>query len=261
MVQNTTLDLLSSTGYFLLDLGRVILITLVYLLIAHFASRFLISLARKSTFLARYGQNGEMIAFRMISILAYGIAAIALLNKLGFHTTGILTLLSAFTVAIGLALQDVMRNFISGLFMLAEKPFAVGDRVSVRNHEGTVQGIDIRTTMLRTDDGSLLMVPNSMMFTEILRNESRYNMRTVRYNITTKQSAAEVEVNVAAIIDQIEGLRTSHQRPLLMHHDGSATKWQVSFVVNQKQLAKDLDIANALMDALPEATIERVVPA
>ena len=260
MVQDTTLDLLSSTGYFLLEVGRVILISLVYLLIAHFASRFFISMARKSTFLARYGQNGEMIAFRMISILAYGIAVIALLNKLGFHTTGILTLLSAFTVAIGLALQDVMRNFISGLFMLAEKPFAVGDRVSVRNQEGTVQGIDIRTTMLRTDDGSLLMVPNSMMFTEILRNESRYNMRTVRYNITTSHSAVEIEAKVAAIVEKIDGLRASHERPLLMHHDETATKWQVSFVVNQKQMAKDLDISTSLLAALPEATIERVMP-
>ncbi len=260
-MQNSASDLVSASADFLLDIGRAVLIAAVYLLIAHFASRLLISLTRKSTFMTKYGQNGEMIAFRMISIVAYGVAIVALLARLGFHSTGILTLLSAFTVAVGLSLQDVMKNFFSGLFMLAERPFTVGDRVSIRNQEGTVQGIDIRTTMLRTDDGSLLMIPNSMMFTEILRNESRFNMRTVRYNVTTTLSAHEIEREVAGITGQIDGLRPSHERPLLINHDETATKWQVSFVVNQKQAARDMDIATALMAALPGATIERVVPA
>lgn len=258
-MQDLATDLTGSIGDFMFDLGKVLLIAAIYLLIAHFVGRLLISMAKKSTFMARYGQNGEMIAFRLISIIAFGIAIVAFLARMGFHTTGILTLLSAFTVAIGLSLQDVMKNFFSGLFMLAEKPFSVGDRVSVRNQEGTVQGIDIRTTMLRTDDGSLLMVPNSMMFTEILRNESRFNMRTVRYNITTSMAADEIEQKVAEITRQIEGLRPSHESPRLMQHDETVTKWQVSFVVNQKQLPKDTEISTSLIAALPGATIERVL--
>lgn len=258
---DTVQNVLNSTGDLLIDLAKFLLVALAYILVAYFASKLIINLLRDSRFLARYGKNGEMIAFRMITIGAYGIAAVALLTRMGFHTTGILTLLSAFTVAIGLSLQDVLKNFIAGLFMLAEKPFVIGDRVSVRSQEGTVQGIDIRTTMLRTDDGSLLMVPNSMMFTEILRNESRYNMRTIRYTITSSMPADELRTMLVEITESIEGLRPSPEPPKLMHYQEDAMKWEVSFVVNHKQLAKELDIATALLKALPDATIERVVPA
>lgn len=259
-MRDTANDLLNSTGEFLLDLGRILLIAIVYFVIAHFASKLIIYLMRNSRFLDKYGKDGEMIVFRMITIVAYGIASVALLTRIGFQTNGILTLLSALTVAIGLALQDVLKNFISGIFMLAERPFTVGDRVSVRNQEGTVQGIDIRTTMLRTDDGSLLMVPNSMMFTEILRNESRYNMRTVRFNITTTMPVDEIETKLTGIVERIEGLRPPTERPRLMETLDESMKWQVSFVVNQKQMARDLDISTALLTEFPGAKIERVVP-
>lgn len=249
-----------SAGRLLLDVGSFLLTAAAYILIAYAASRLTISLVRNSRFLHKYGRNGEMIVFRMITIGAYGIAAVALLSRMGANTTGILTLLSAFTVAIGLSLQDVLKNFFSGLFMLAERPFIVGDRVTVRSQEGTVQGIDIRTTLMRTDDGSLLMVPNSVMFTEILRNESRYNMRTVRYTVSSRRPAEEVQATLEEVANGIEGLRRSPEPPKLLRYGEEVTTWEVSFSVNRKQLAKEVDIASALLAALPDATIERVVP-
>lgn len=258
-MQDSVMNVLESTGNLLLDIGRFALIALFFFIIAHLGSKLINRFMGDSRFLNRFGRNGELIIKRLITITAYGIAAVALLARFGFNTTGILTLLSAFTVAIGLAFQDVARNFISGLFMLAEKPFTIGDRVTVRNQEGTVQGIDIRTTMLRTDDGSLLMVPNSMMFTEILRNESRFNMRTIHYNITTKQSIDDIEKKMAAITDRVEGLRPSVQSPYLVEYIDEAMKWHVTFSVNQKQMVTELEISRALLEEFPNASIERVV--
>ncbi len=260
MVPNTIYDALRSAGRLLADLGMFLFTAAFYLVLAYAASRLIIGLAKNSRFLTKYGRNGEMIVFRMITIGAYGIAVVAFLTRMGVNTTGILTLLSAFTVAIGLSLQDVLKNFFSGLFMLAEKPFVVGDRVAVRGQQGTVQGIDIRTTMLRTDDGSLLMVPNSMMFTEILRNESRYNMHIVRYSVSAELPAAEMLSTLQRVVESIEGLRPSPEPPRLLRYADSSTTWEVSFAVNRKLLAKEGDIAAALVSALPDATIERVVP-
>lgn len=260
MVPDAVEDAIGSAGHLLLDLGAFVLTAAVYILLAYGASRLIITLAKNSRLLNKYGKNGEMIVFRMITIGAYAIAVVALLSRLGANTTGILTLLSAFTVAIGLSLQDVLKNFFSGLFMLAEKPFVVGDRVMVRSQEGTVQGIDIRTTMLRTDDGSLLLVPNSMLFTEILRNDSRYNMRIVRYTVSSGLPAGEIQATLEDVATSIEGLRPSPEPPKLMRYEGAVATWEVSFAVNRKQLAKEVDIASALLNALPDATIERVVP-
>lgn len=260
-MSDSIVNLLESTGNLLLDIGKFLLVAIVYFVIAHYGSKVINSVMGSSRFLDRFGRNGEMIIKRVITIAAYSIAFIALLTRFGVNTTGILALLSAFTVAIGLAFQDVARNFISGLFMLAERPFTVGDRVMVRSQEGTVQGIDIRTTMLRTDDGSLLMVPNSLMFTEILRNESRYNMRTVSFYITTKQPVDDVETKLSKIVEEIEGLRPGHERPMLMEFLDESMKWRISFAVNQKQRATELEISRALLREFPDSTIERVVPA
>lgn len=254
-------NLLESTGNLLLDIGRFLLIAVIYFTIAHFGSKG-INKALGTIQLAynRFGRDGEMIVKRIISIAAYGIAFFAALTRFGFNTTGILALLSAFTVAIGLAFQDVARNFISGVFMLAERPFRVGDRVTVRNQEGTVQGIDIRTTMLRTDDGSLLMVPNSLMFTEILRNESRYNMRTFSYYINTKTSIDEIQTRMDVMVAEIEGLRLGYEKPVLVEYLEESVKWRITFSINQKQRATEHDISRALLREFPEASIERVVP-
>lgn len=198
-----------------------------------------------------------MIAFRIISIAVYLVAIVGVLSYIGVNTNGILTLMSAFTVAIGLALQDVMRNLISGLFMLAERPFSVGDRVTVRAQQGTVQGIDIRTTMLRTDEGSLLMVPNQVMFTEILQNNSRYNMRLIKYHVTTKLSPEELAEIIRDISDGIESIRPPLPVPLLIQHEEESSQWEIAFAVNAKQMTSESEIGEAIIKAVPDATIVR----
>lgn len=259
-MQDSMINVLESTGSLLLDIGRFVLIAIFFFAIAHVGSKLFNAFLGSNRLLNRFGQNGEMIIKRLVSIVAYGIALIALLTRFGANTTGILALLSAFTVAIGLAFQDVAKNFISGVFMLAERPFTVGDRVRIRDQDGTVQGIDIRTTMLRTDDGSLLMVPNSMMFTEILRNESRYNMRTIQYTITTKLSVEELEIKVASITESVEGLRPTADQPVLIEYLDEAMKWRIGFAVNQKQKAPEIEISRALLKEFPDASISRVLP-
>lgn len=250
-VGNEALDIL-------IQLGRVALVTVIYFAIAYVLIRVVIGRLQDARFLANYGKNGSMIAFRLISIAVYLIAGVGVLSYIGVDTTGILTLASAFTVAVGLALQDVMRNLISGLFMLAERPFSVGDRVMIRGKFGTVQGIDIRTTMLRTDDGALLMVPNQLMFTEILQNQSRYNMRNIIYTVKTDMPVQELTDILNNVGEQVEGVRLPIESLDLLNHMEQLSEWYVSFSVNSKQMLNDHEIGEALVKALPNATITRV---
>ena len=55
-------------------------------------------------------------------------------------------------LAVGLAIQDILKNFFAGFYLLFERPFRVGDKITVRDHHGTVVEIGLRTTSLRTDD-------------------------------------------------------------------------------------------------------------
>lgn len=257
MFNKAAIDLRDAALDFLTRVGEIAVVAAIYFGVAYLIIRLVVKRLKESPILSRYGKEGSMIAFRIISIAVYLIAIIGVLSFIGVNTNGILTLMSAFTVAIGLALQDVMRNLISGLFMLAERPFSVGDRVTVRAQVGTVQGIDIRTTMLRTDEGSLLMVPNQVMFTEILQNNSRYNMRLIRYHITTKLPPDELMTILEELAEGIESVRPPLEAPLLIQHEEESTQWEVSFAVNARQMTSEYEIGDAIIKALPDAMIAR----
>src|SRR5919199_4313026 len=55
-----------------------------------------------------------------------------------------------FALALSLAFQDILKNFIAGIFLLLERPFRIGDEITVENHTGAVENIELRTTTLRT---------------------------------------------------------------------------------------------------------------
>src|SRR5438067_10111923 len=80
-------------------------------------------------------------------------------------------------LAVSLAFQDILKNFIAGLFMLLERPFRLGDEITVDNHTGIVQNIEMRATTLRTTDGEQVITPNSLVYTGTIINRTRYPTR------------------------------------------------------------------------------------
>jgi len=82
-----------------------------------------------------------------------------------------------FALAFSLAFQDILKNFIAGVFLLLERPFKIGDEISVNGHTGVVDNVEIRTTTLRTEDGEEVLIPNSLVYTETIINRSRYPTR------------------------------------------------------------------------------------
>lgn len=77
----------------------------------------------------------------------------------------LIALLGLGSVAIGFAFQDIFKNFLSGILLLLQEPFSLGDQIIVGNFEGTVEEIALRSTQIRTYQGELVVVPNSIVFT------------------------------------------------------------------------------------------------
>ena len=80
-------------------------------------------------------------------------------------------------LAISLAFQDILKNFIAGIFMLLERPFRLGDEITVDNHTGIVENIEMRATTLRTSEGEQVITPNSLVYTGTIINRTRYPTR------------------------------------------------------------------------------------
>ena len=87
-------------------------------------------------------------------------------------------------LALSLAFQDILKNFIAGLFMLLERPFRLGDEITVDNHTGVVENIEMRATTLRTNDGEQVITPNSLVYTGTIINRTRYPTRM--FTLTAK---------------------------------------------------------------------------
>jgi small conductance mechanosensitive channel len=80
---------------------------------------------------------------------------------------------------VGFALQDVMKNFASGVILLAQQPFRVGDAVAVDAFEGTVRAIDLRSTEIETFDGRIAILPNADVLNQAIVNYTRSVRRRI----------------------------------------------------------------------------------
>ena len=77
-----------------------------------------------------------------------------------------------YVLAFSLAVQDILKNFFAGVYLLLERPFRVGDTIQIKDQKGVVETIGIRTTTLRTEDNVYVMIPNAVMFAEIVANRT-----------------------------------------------------------------------------------------
>jgi small conductance mechanosensitive channel len=101
----------------------------------------------------------------VVLITAAGIA--------GFEVTSLVTLMGAAGLAIGLSLQGELQNFAGGVMLLFFKPFEMGDYITVGQHTGKVEDIQIFNTKLRTSDSHQVILPNKMLSNEVITNYTK----------------------------------------------------------------------------------------
>ena len=80
------------------------------------------------------------------------------------------TIAAAATLAIGFALQDVIKNFVAGVFIYTDRPFRIGDWIEWQGNSGVVEDISFRVTRVRTFDNELLTVPNHALTSDVVKN-------------------------------------------------------------------------------------------
>lgn len=109
----------------------------------------------------------------------FGVITIAALNRAGIDLGVLLGAAGILTVALGFASQTSASNVISGLFLLGEKPFVIGDIIQVGEVEGTVQAIDFVSVKLRTFDNLYVRIPNETLFKANIINLTHFPIRRI----------------------------------------------------------------------------------
>ena len=115
----------------------------------------------------------------IVSALIIIAAIIAAVDTLGIPATSFMAILGAAGLAIGLALKDSLSNFASGVMLVLFRPFAKGDFVDAGGILGTVEEIQLVSTILTTPDNKQIIVPNSLMYGSAITNYSAKDTRRV----------------------------------------------------------------------------------
>ena len=115
----------------------------------------------------------------LLNTLLMIVVFIAAINQLGIETTSIIAVLGAAGLAIGLALQGSLANFAAGILIVIYRPYKVGDYIQADNHLGTVNDIQIFSTLLRTPDNKLVVVPNGSIMNGSIVNFSNQDTRRI----------------------------------------------------------------------------------
>lgn len=115
----------------------------------------------------------------IISSLLLAFLVIAVLDQLGVPTTSLVAVLGAAGLAIGLSLQDSLKNFASGVLLIINRPFKAGDTIEAAGISGTVETISVFSTTIKTGDNKEIIVPNGKIYGDVIVNLSARDTRRI----------------------------------------------------------------------------------
>jgi small-conductance mechanosensitive channel len=118
----------------------------------------------------------------LVQVLVWGIIGLLILeNVIGLKVVSLVASLSITGIAVALAVQRILGDVLAALSIALDKPFVVGDSISVADLTGTVEHIGLRSTRLRSIDGELLVFPNADLLNSRIRNYAGVQRRRVRF--------------------------------------------------------------------------------
>jgi small conductance mechanosensitive channel len=190
-------------------------------------------------------------------IFVYLLVFIVLLRLFGVNSSSLATTVGLVAGAVTLSLQDVLKNLVSGVYLLMEQPFRVGDRIEVTTQRGVVEKVDIRTTVLRNDHDEHVLVPNYKVFSEIVLNRSTKTDAADRFKLEgLKAAPPEVRETVAKIASSLSFAR----EPQLEITKAGPETFDYEINLWWKVGGSDrFALVSCLRDHFPEATISRDV--
>lgn len=163
----------------LISTGPNILVALAILFFGRWLVKWISYLIKKA--LVKAGMDETLTRFldKLIYYTLLTAVIIAAVDQVGIKTTSFIAILGAAGLAVGLALKDSLSNFASGVMLILFHPFKVGDAINVAGVTGTVQRIDIFSSILTTPDNQKIIIPNSKITTDIITNITANTTRRI----------------------------------------------------------------------------------
>jgi len=210
--------------------------------------------------------EGDRSTEVLIGRLGYGgiwvLGSVLVLGVMGLDFGALLGALGLTSVAIGFSLKDVLSNYISGVILLAARPFRIGDQVVIAGYEGTITQVQLRATTLKTYDGRTIYIPNQEVFQASITNNtaSPYRRTSVIVGIDYDADIGETKRVILQTLEKLDVLQHQPEPQILVSELAASTvNLEVRFWVDSQRVefleATSL-AAQTIKEALRQANIE-----
>ena len=172
-------DMMSSLIEIGSSIGISLLMALAILIVGRQLVKLILRLITVALEKSKVEDTVRIFVTNLLNTLLMILVFIAAINQLGIETTSIIAVLGAAGLAIGLPLQGSLSNFAAGILIVIYRPYKVGDYIEAGNHAGTVKDIQIFSTVLKTPDNKIVVVPNGSIMNGSIVNYSDQDTRRV----------------------------------------------------------------------------------
>ena len=188
------------------------------------------------------------IVRKLIKAIIIVVTTILILSNFGYDVSSILAGLGIGGLAFALAAKDLLANLFGGAAILGDKPFRIGDRIRVSGNDGKVEEIGMRSTKIRTLDGTLLTIPNSVVADSVVENVSKENARKIKTSIglTYDTSDKKTEKAIQILKDIIKKNKDTDDKSIVILDEFGDFALSLLVIYWIKDLNNILDVKNKI---------------
>ncbi len=164
------------------------------------------------------GQRSRLLITRLVLLVAGFLLAVA---ASGLPIDKITVILGALGIGIGLGLQSIVNNFVSGIILIFDRPLRIGDTVEIGDKKGRVKEISVRSSTLLTPDGAEVIIPNGDILSHNIVNwtlSNNYKRIDITFTIDKLISSEDISAGVTAIIETLPDALTRKAPEILINN-------------------------------------------
>jgi small-conductance mechanosensitive channel len=257
MVLLTSLAVLSQFGLspaLLAQIGIAALFAFAFYLTWVVTNRLMTNTLRMRGF----DRSLEQLLRNLLAVLIVAFGAVTVLNQVGINVLSVITALGVVGIAVGFAAQETIANFISGITLLIERPFRIGDWVVIGDIDGRVEEITLRTTRIVTLDNSSVAIPNASVASSMITDFSAGGpLRvTIPVGIAYKESVKAARAVILPILENhSKVLKAPTRQPAVMMRelgDSSVNLW-VLYWIAPEDIPLRQRLSSELLESIKEA--------
>ena len=252
-LMQTIADLLESVSFSvgknhlnLLILGQGILTVIITILIALWISRLLENKLMRAE---RVSINVRVVIAKLIRIAFLLIAVLIALSAVGLDITFLSVFGGALGVGLGLGLQKIASNYVSGFILLLDKSMKIGDKITVDKHQGIIRDMRTRYMLLDKLDGTNVIIPNEILITTTVINHSLIDNQTrveIQLRVAAENPLDKVLALIQDVADKQLGILTTPKPEVLVRGfvengiDLELRVWMSDFTKGQATLQSEI---------------------